>query len=373
VAGSGSSLAIGSPVTSGTATDVLFVDGSGNLGQNSAFTFSASTTTLTVPQINTVANSPLVLEFPRTAPTTVNDYVEIGSFYSPTGYGACLLSLDVSLNANGISASKSYRIATAYRDLSGSWLTLTPMAIGQNNLNTDFVVDINVDFANVYYLRYRTIGFGPPAGVTARFRVTCMNNDTAFIPSTGTGTQTPIPTATYNCIYAGQTQGTIAAGSIGVEQEYTIVRPASFNVSYPQVASINVGRWGTAVSYSPNTRLDFALKSTSTVDYIPNVTVMTLQDDVSVGIGTTTPGAALHAVANTTGKIGLILQQASGSSANFLQAEGSTGTPITVIRPDGSIGLPTLTDSAAVNSSLYFSSTTSKLTYKDASGTLHAI
>lgn len=43
------------------------------------------------------------------------------------------------------------------------------------------------------------------------------------------------------------------------------------------------------------------------------------------------------------------------------------------IRQDGSIGLPTLADSAAQNNSLYFSSTTSKLTYKDSTGTPHAI
>ena len=44
---------------------------------------------------------------------------------------------------------------------------------------------------------------------------------------------------------------------------------------------------------------------------------------------------------------------------------------LTVIRPDGSVGLPTLADSAAVNSSLYFSSSTSKLCYKDSTGGLH--
>jgi hypothetical protein len=41
------------------------------------------------------------------------------------------------------------------------------------------------------------------------------------------------------------------------------------------------------------------------------------------------------------------------------------------IRPDGSLNIPTLADSAATDSSLYFSSTTSQLCYKDSIGTTH--
>ncbi len=48
VGGGGSGMAIGGAVTSGTATYVLYVDGSGDLGQSADFTWDVSTKTLTV-------------------------------------------------------------------------------------------------------------------------------------------------------------------------------------------------------------------------------------------------------------------------------------------------------------------------------------
>lgn len=43
---SGGGMTIGDPVTSGNANDILFVDGSGNLGQNDGFTFDGTTATI---------------------------------------------------------------------------------------------------------------------------------------------------------------------------------------------------------------------------------------------------------------------------------------------------------------------------------------
>ena len=65
---------------------------------------------------------------------------------------------------------------------------------------------------------------------------------------------------------------------------------------------------------------------------------------------------------------------ANATQTNHIQEwQNSSGVAQSFIRADGSIGLPTLTDSAAVNNSLYYSSTTSKLCYKDSSGSLHAV
>lgn len=60
-------------------------------------------------------------------------------------------------------------------------------------------------------------------------------------------------------------------------------------------------------------------------------------------------------------------------NANILQCNDQNGNPLAGVKADGSFFIPTLADSSASNSSLYFSSTTNKLTYKDSSGTLHAI
>ena len=67
----------------------------------------------------------------------------------------------------------------------------------------------------------------------------------------------------------------------------------------------------------------------------------------------------------------MIVQGAASQSGDLQQWTNSTPTVLTRVRADGSIALPTIADASAVNSSLYFSSTTSKLCYKDSSGGLH--
>ena len=87
----------------------------------------------------------------------------------------------------------------------------------------------------------------------------------------------------------------------------------------------------------------------------------------------TQPAGAMHIVSAGTSTPGLVVDGLSSQTADLQEWRNSTPTVLTRIRADGSIALPTLADSSAVNSSLYFSSTTSKLCYKDSSGTLHAV
>jgi hypothetical protein len=93
-------------------------------------------------------------------------------------------------------------------------------------------------------------------------------------------------------------------------------------------------------------------------------------------------GGTYNYAVYTTGSVSIngnanvvqLIVVANSTQTNHIQEwQNSSGTPLSFIRPDGSIGLPTLTDSAAVNNSLYYSSTTSKLCYKDSSGNLHAV
>lgn len=46
---------------------------------------------------------------------------------------------------------------------------------------------------------------------------------------------------------------------------------------------------------------------------------------------------------------------------------------VTLIRIDGSLEMPSIADADAVNNSLYFSTTQSKLVYKDAGGVVNAL
>lgn len=96
---------------------------------------------------------------------------------------------------------------------------------------------------------------------------------------------------------------TIAAGSPGTLATITIGRAINSGVSYPQAASFNLGTYSTnSVSngYGPDTRLDLALKSTSTDSYTTDVNVMTWLDTGAVGVGETAPGAFIDIKASTT-------------------------------------------------------------------------
>jgi len=67
----------------------------------------------------------------------------------------------------------------------------------------------------------------------------------------------------------------------------------------------------------------------------------------------------------------LALQTAASATAGFLQCLNSGGSVLAQIRADASWAPPTMADSAALANSLYYSSTGSKLAYKDPSGTVH--
>ncbi len=86
-------------------------------------------------------------------------------------------------------------------------------------------------------------------------------------------------------------------------------------------------------------------------------------------IATTCP--SMQVVGTNSGANVFVVQGASSQTGDLQEWISSGASVLTRVRNDGSIALPTLADSSAVNSSLYFSSTSSKLCYKDASGGLH--
>jgi hypothetical protein len=97
--------------------------------------------------------------------------------------------------------------------------------------------------------------------------------------------------------------GTQALGSVGVQDVFQISSALQGAVSYPQVATFRLGRYTNPTSFSPNTRLDIGLKTTSDATLSGDATVMTLQGDGKVGIGTTTPTAPLSVTGSITGSL----------------------------------------------------------------------
>jgi hypothetical protein len=73
----------------------------------------------------------------------------------------------------------------------------------------------------------------------------------------------------------------------------------------------------------------------------------------------------------TAGIKPFIVKAANSQTANITEWQNSSGTAMSYIRPNGSMKPASLADSAAANDSIYYSTTQSKLVYKDSSGTVN--
>jgi hypothetical protein len=80
------------------------------------------------------------------------------------------------------------------------------------------------------------------------------------------------------------------------ETMLTLTRDGSATV-WREGASFALGRWQTGGGSNPFSRLDINLKSVTDNSSLPNVTVMTLQDNGNVGIGTSSPATKLNVYA----------------------------------------------------------------------------
>jgi hypothetical protein len=91
------------------------------------------------------------------------------------------------------------------------------------------------------------------------------------------------------------------------------------------------------------------------------------------GFGDVSPQAKLHVTSNTTGKPSGIFQAAAGETgtANNLIARDGGGSVAWSITANGAMKVASLADSAAPNLSVYYSTTQSRLVFKDGSGTVN--
>jgi hypothetical protein len=71
--------------------------------------------------------------------------------------------------------------------------------------------------------------------------------------------------------------------------------------------------------------------------------------------------------------IGSIIRGAASQTANLQEWQDSAGSVLSAILPNGAIQPATLADSAAANNTIYYSSTQSKLVYKNSAGTVNVL
>ncbi|HEY9701805.1 MAG TPA: hypothetical protein V6C58_05135, partial [Allocoleopsis sp.] len=91
---------------------------------------------------------------------------------------------------------------------------------------------------------------------------------------------------------------------------------------------------------------------------------------ISLGINNSNPLAQLDIVNSSSSQIALSVKGSLGQSSDMQQWVNNSGSVIGAIKADGSYQPASLTDASSTNNSAYFSSTTSRLTYKNSSGVL---
>jgi hypothetical protein len=93
-------------------------------------------------------------------------------------------------------------------------------------------------------------------------------------------------------------QGDDATHTVGVSPYLLLYRP-TISGQWAQAASFALGKYDSLDDTPPHSRLDINLKESYSSNRAADVTVMTLQSDGNVGIGTATPGALLHVFTET--------------------------------------------------------------------------
>jgi hypothetical protein len=254
-------------------------------------------------------------DFLRAAPTTVGDYVEICSYFS---FSNSLEITAVSEQGSGIGTTvKKYIFNSVY----GWWnFTLAPIAMqrqGGYESTFDFELEVAyIDTLNVALRLRRT------AGTSARNVLITVKNISVYghdlTPLSGTGT---------SAISVTNVNG-------------TYINPV--NYALPVAGTSGNGR-------------DIGFYAGS-------------------AIGTGAGGSILlqagaFATSGSNGKV--IVRGLASNTANLQEWQNNAGSVLSAVKSDGSIQPASMADSAATNNSIYYSTTASKLVYKDAAGTVN--
>ncbi len=76
-------------------------------------------------------------------------------------------------------------------------------------------------------------------------------------------------------------------------------------------------------------------------------------------------------ITGSAGAKGLVIRGASSQSANLQEWQNNSSTVLAAIKSNGAFSPASLADSSAANNTIYYSTTASKLVYKDGSGTIN--
>ena len=187
------------------------------------------------------------------------------------------------------------------------------------------------------------------------------------IQNTNSGALYIVPLTSGGRIYFGRAPNLALlnfAGVIGIEN----MPPISLNGAIQwQGSSFGLNRVSDDMIYYSGTSISgrgahrFFTNSTNSGYTAPDE-VFTIANTGSVSLRVCTEAA-----------IPLVVQGAASQTANLQEWQNSTRIPLSSVKADGSYQPARLADSAATNNSMYYSTTQSKLVYKDSSGIVNLL
>jgi hypothetical protein len=83
------------------------------------------------------------------------------------------------------------------------------------------------------------------------------------------------------------------------------------------------------------------------------------------------PTALIQGDLTSASRVGLLLRAASGQTGDLLQLQSSASSTLTAFRAGGGWQPASMSDASAPNNTVYFSTTASRLVYKDSGGTVN--
>jgi hypothetical protein len=234
-----------------------------------------------------------------------------------------------------------------------------------------------------------------------------IDSDSGSEWETGLGTYSATNTLTRTTVYASSNSGSIVTFSSGTKNVYiSLTRrqidtisaaPPASTGSQPSVIDVT-GAAHTALTASTEYN-DAYLNLARTVQFSTGaittqravriaaptysfVAASTITEAVTVQIdGAPVAGTnatfsrriTLRVLAGNSASRVLVVQGAASQSGSLQEWQGSSGSTLSAIAFNGGFLPVSLSDAAAINGSLYYSSTQSKLVYKDPSGTVNVL
>jgi len=90
-----------------------------------------------------------------------------------------------------------------------------------------------------------------------------------------------------------------------------------------------------------------------------------------LGVGISVPAGQLHTQASAATTKSFVVRGASAQSANLQDWQDNAGSTLAAVLSNGAIQPASMADSAAANNTIYYSTTASKLVYKNSAGTVN--